>query len=95
MSIENSRRKPGEDWVAIVQRNGTKEFAAAFAPNAVQWEGKAFGKEVGGTTILTRNEAGLIQTIQLYHRPLQMVMEFSVELGRRLKGKADANLLNS
>jgi hypothetical protein len=23
MSIENSRRKPGEDWVAIVQRNGT------------------------------------------------------------------------
>jgi hypothetical protein len=33
MSIENSRRKPGEGWVAIVQRNGTKEFAAAFAPN--------------------------------------------------------------
>ena len=92
MSIENSRRKSGEDWVAIVQRNGTEEFAAAFAPNPVldtsvmngpcvgveaiasffaataggmydslaftnetidgaktylEWEGKAFGKEVG------------------------------------------------
>ena len=35
MSIENSRRKPGEDWVAIVQRNGTKEFSTAFAPNPV------------------------------------------------------------
>ena len=140
MSIENSRRKSGEDWVAIVQRNGTEEFAAAFAPNPVldtsvmngpcvgveaiasffaataggmydslaftnetidgaktylEWEGKAFGKEVGGTTILTRNEAGLIQSIRLYHRPLQMVVMFSVELGRRLEGKADANLLNS
>jgi hypothetical protein len=140
MSIENTRRKPGEDWLAIVQRNGTKEFAAALAPNPVldtsvmkgpcvgveaiasffaataggmydslaftnetidgaktylEWEGKAFGKEVGGTTILTRNEAGLIQSIRLYHRPLQIVMEFSVELGRRLKGKVDANLLNS
>jgi hypothetical protein len=67
--------------------NGTKTY--------LEWEGKAFGKEVGGTTILTRNEAGLIQSIRLYHRPLQMVMEFSVELGRRLKGKVDANLLNS
>jgi hypothetical protein len=140
MSIESARRKPGEDWAAIVQTNGTKEFAAAFAPNPVldtsvmngpcvgveaiasffaatasgmydflaftnetidgaktylEWEGKAFGKQVGGTTILTRNEAGLIQSIRLYHRPLQMVMEFSVELGRRLKGKADANLFNS
>ena len=65
------------------------------AKTYLEWEGKAFGKEVGGTTILTRNEAGLIQSIRLYHRPLQMVMEFSVELGRRLKGKVDANLLNS
>jgi hypothetical protein len=64
------------------------------AKTYLEWEGKAFGKEFGGTTILTRNEAGLIQSIRLYHRPLQMVVEFSVELGRRLKGKVDANLLN-
>jgi hypothetical protein len=134
MSIENSQRKPSEDWLAIVYKAGTKTFAAAFAPNPVldtsvmkgpcvgveaiasffaataggmydtlaftnetnngaktylEWEGKAFGKEVGGTTILTRDEAGLIQSIRLYHRPLQIVMEFSVELGRRLKGKVE------
>ena len=35
---------------------------------------------------------GLIQSMRLYHRPLHMVMEFSAELGRRLKGKVDPNL---
>lgn len=28
----------------------------------LEWEGKAFGKDVGGTTILTRDRAGLIQS---------------------------------
>jgi hypothetical protein len=53
----------------------------------LEWEGKAFGRQVAGTTILTRDEAGLIQSIRLYHRPLQMVLEFSKELAKRLKGK--------
>jgi hypothetical protein len=35
MSIENSQRKPSEDWLAIVYKAGTKKFAAAFAPNPV------------------------------------------------------------
>jgi hypothetical protein len=48
-----------------------------------------FGKEVGGTTILTRDATGLIESIQLYHRPLQVVLEFSRELAQRLKGKID------
>jgi hypothetical protein len=32
----------------------------------LEWEGKVFGKEVGGTTILTRDATGLIENIRLY-----------------------------
>jgi hypothetical protein len=58
----------------------------------LEWEGKAFGKSVGGSTILTRNAAGLIQTVQIYHRPLPMVLQFSAELENRLKGKVSPSL---
>jgi len=126
--------------MAIVGKNGTKEFAAAFAPNAVldtsvlngpcigadaigsffaatgggmydslvftnetidgrktylEWQGKAFGKDVGGTTILTRDDVGLIQSIRLYHRPTPVLIQFSRELAKRLKGKVDASLLST
>jgi len=47
---------------------------------------------VGGATIVTRNEAGLIERIRLYYRPLRGVQQFSAELGKRLKGKVDANI---
>jgi len=53
----------------------------------LEWQGKAFGKKVSGTTILTRNHEGLIEHIQLYHSPLQVVVEFSRELAKRLQGK--------
>src|SRR5882762_2742139 len=137
MPVSTSTRLPGAEWREIVKKNGTKEFAAAFEPNAVletsvlngpcagvdsiaaffaataggmydtlafthetvdgpktylEWEGKALGKSVGGTTILTRNEAGLIQSIQIYHRPLHMVLQFSAELENRLKGKVSPSL---
>jgi hypothetical protein len=135
-----SKDRPGARWLAIVGKNGTKEFAAAFTVDAVldtsvlngpcvgadaigsffaataggmydsiaftdetvdgrktylEWEGKAFGKDVGGTTILTRDEVGLIQSIRLYHRPLPIVLQFSKELAKRLKGKVDAKLLSA
>jgi pimeloyl-ACP methyl ester carboxylesterase len=61
----------------------------------LEWEGKAFGKDVGGTTILTRDEAGLIQSIHLHHRPLQMVVQFAQELAKRLKGKVDPGSFNT
>jgi len=121
MPSETPARSPGADWRALVRKNGTKEFAAAFAANPVLdtsvmyrpcvgvdaiasffattngmydsltftnkrsmaprpiWsgEGKAFGTDVGGTTIVTRSEAGLIVNIRLYHRPLQIVQLFS------------------
>jgi hypothetical protein len=114
------------------RKNGTKEFAAAFAPNAaldasvlhgpcvgadaigsffaataggmydslaftnetvdgrkiyLEWEGKAFGKDIAGTTIVTRDEAGLIQSVRLYHRPLPVLLQFARALAKRLKGQ--------
>jgi len=58
----------------------------------LEWEGQAFDMDVAGSTTLTRNGAGLIESIRLYHRPLHMVVRFSAELGRRLKGKVDPGL---
>jgi hypothetical protein len=129
---------PGQDWIAVVGKNGTREFATAFVAQPVlhasvlnapcigvepiaaffavtsgmydrlafthetkdsskiclEWEGKVFGEDVAGTTILTRNDAGLIESVQLYHRPLNIVVRFSAELGRRLQGKLDAALFD-
>jgi hypothetical protein len=47
-----------------------------------------FGKQVRGTTILTRNHEGLIEHIQLYHRPVQVVVEFARELAKRLEAES-------
>ena len=66
--------------------DGTKTY--------LEWEGKAFGRDVGGATTLMRNDAGLIESIRLYHRPLQIVQLFSAELAMRLKGKLDPSLFS-
>jgi hypothetical protein len=140
MPVENSARKPGDKWRAIVRKNGSKEFGTTFVAEAVlyasvlngpcvgvdaiaaffaattggmyeslaftnetvdglktylEWEGKAFGKDVGGTTVLTRNEADLIQSVRLYHRPLQVVVLSSEELAKRPQGKVDPSLLST
>jgi hypothetical protein len=137
MPADPSARRPGENWLALVRKSGTAEFAAAFAANPVlytsvlsgpcagvesiatvlkastggmydtlvfthetvdgqktylEWEGEAFGKSVGGSTILTRDAAGLIQSIQIFHRPLPMVLQFSAELERRLMGRIPPSL---
>ena len=54
----------------------------------LEWQGTAFGKQVRGTTILTRNHEGLIEHIQLYHSPLQVVVEFARELAKRLEAES-------
>jgi hypothetical protein len=54
----------------------------------LEWQGTAFGKQVRGTTILTRNHEGLIEHIQLYHSPLQVVVEFARELEKRLEAES-------
>jgi hypothetical protein len=58
----------------------------------LEWEGQAFDMNVAGSTIITRDGSGLIQSIRLYHRPLHLVVRFSAELGRRLDRKADPAL---
>src|SRR5258705_13974645 len=35
MPVDPSARKPSEDWLGIVRKNGMPEFAAAFAANPV------------------------------------------------------------
>jgi dihydrofolate reductase len=56
----------------------------------MEWQGQAFGAPIAGATIVTRNAAGLIESIRLYHRPLSAVIRFSAELAKRLEGKVDA-----
>jgi hypothetical protein len=134
-----SNRSPGEDWIGIVRKNGSPEFAAAFVERPIlkasvllapcigvesiaaffgessgmydtivftnetvdddktflEWEGKVFGIDVCGATILTRDDAGLIQSIRLYHSPLHVIVGFSAELGKRLSGKVDSSLFGA
>jgi len=138
MSSKALDHAPGQDWIAIVRKSGTSEFATAFVAHSVlyasvlnapcigverigaffaatggmydiiaftretkdgsktflEWEGKVFGEDVAGTTILTRDEAGLIEGVQLYHRPLHIVVRFSAELRRRLQGRLDSALFD-
>jgi hypothetical protein len=127
------RPSPGKDWIAIVRKNGSPEFAAAFVERPIlrasvlcnpclgvesigaffgaassmydtiaftsetvddgktylEWEGKVFGLDVCGATVLTRDAAGLIESILLYHSPRHVLARFSAELEGRLSGKVD------
>jgi hypothetical protein len=50
----------------------------------LEWELEALGQRVQGVTILTLGSTGLIDNVALHHRPLDAVLAFSAELGRRL-----------
>jgi hypothetical protein len=52
----------------------------------LEWSGTIFGGEVGGVTVVSHDEAGLIASVRLYHLPLGMVTRFASELARRLSG---------
>ena len=59
----------------------------------LEWKGRAFGqKPIEGLTVLAHDATGLIERIDLYHRPLSMVLTFSEELERRLGKSLGANL---
>jgi pimeloyl-ACP methyl ester carboxylesterase len=59
----------------------------------LEWEAQAFGGErISGITILTKNADGQIVRAAIHHRPLRMALKFSAELGRRLRGRLDADL---
>jgi hypothetical protein len=50
----------------------------------LEWEQKAFGRQVDGVTVLRLDGTGLIDGVAIHHRPLGEVLAFSVEMGRRL-----------
>ena len=46
----------------------------------LEWEGKAFGRQVGGITVLVRSKSGRIAKIRLYLRPSAAVHQFVATL---------------
>jgi len=50
----------------------------------LEWEGTFADRPIAGTTVLTRDRLGLIESIRLYHRPYDQVVAFSAELATRL-----------
>ena len=59
----------------------------------LEWKGSALGgKAIEGITILGHDEPGLIERIELYHRPLAIVLAFASELEHRLGETLGAKL---
>jgi hypothetical protein len=52
----------------------------------LEWDAIHGGKPIAGTTIITRNESGLINNIKLFQSPFAVVREFSSGLKGRLEG---------
>lgn len=52
----------------------------------LEWDAVHAGKPIAGATIITRNEAGLINNIKLFQSPFDVVREFSSGLKERLAG---------
>ena len=46
-------------------------------------------EEIVGVTVLEINEEGKITSIGIHKRPLEAILKFSAELGRKLEGKID------
>jgi hypothetical protein len=55
----------------------------------LEWEGKAFGKAVGGITVLVRNKSGRIAKIRLYLRPSTAVQQFAAALLKPAKPRIE------
>jgi hypothetical protein len=50
----------------------------------IEWEARACGgTAIGGITVLRKNDAGQIEHIAIHHRPLDALLAFSAEMGRR------------
>jgi hypothetical protein len=62
----------------------------------LEWKGQALGhKTVEGLTVLARDAAGLIERVELYHRPLSIVLAFARELEHKLGGTLGAQLFTN
>jgi hypothetical protein len=53
----------------------------------IEWEATACDKvALYGITVLRKNDAGQIEHVAIHHRPLDALLTFSAELGRRTAG---------
>jgi hypothetical protein len=56
----------------------------------LHWKARTVsGLEIVGVTVLEINEEGKITSIGIHKRPLEAILKFSAELGRKLEGKID------
>jgi hypothetical protein len=70
MPVDPSARKPGEDWIAIVRKNGMPEFAAAFAANPVLHTSVMSGPCVGVeavAAVFAATAGGMYDTLAFTH----------------------------
>ena len=59
----------------------------------LEWKGTALGgKAIEGITLLAHDASGLIERIELYHRPLAIVLAFAGELEQKLGETLGAQL---
>jgi hypothetical protein len=59
----------------------------------LEWKGSALaGRVIEGITLIAHDAAGLIERIELYHRPLAIVLAFASELEHRLGETLGAKL---
>jgi hypothetical protein len=59
----------------------------------LEWKGSALGgKAIEGITIIAHDAPGLIERIEIYHRPLAIVLAFASELEHRLGETLGAKL---
>ncbi len=89
----------GREQVGTVMRAAAASYArldftheATNGPRTyLEWEATAAdGTELAGVTVLTRNPAGEIAHVAIRHRPLDGLLEFSRELGRRTAREASS-----
>ena len=98
----SSLRKPveGRDrvrqmlWTAaeIYESLAFTDQASSGRRTYIEWVATAFGgKQLRGSTILVTNEEGKIDHAVVQHRPLDGLLAFSAELGRRMSGVEDSD----
>ncbi|MDX6653914.1 MAG: hypothetical protein QOH18_615 [Solirubrobacterales bacterium] len=58
--------------------------AAAGDRRYLEWEQEALGRRIEGVSVLVFDDAGLIESVAIHHRPLDAVLAFSAEMGRSL-----------
>jgi pimeloyl-ACP methyl ester carboxylesterase len=86
----------GRDAVAAVMQEASNMYSRLEFLSQIEsgrqriltWQASTHsGLDVEGVTILEHDEAGLIMSAAIHHRPLGALVKFSHELGERLKGQ--------